>query len=312
MSDFPDSGAEVLAFDDDRIDGLLADLAEPARGRPPLWSRMVRAANALSSTPRRAALGTVWLFALAALVLVSLVRPTVSVQTSLGPGKAACGVDVFLYGHPDAAVANACRHAGSARGWLLLASLVVVLGGAAAGTLVLAQRQGPRPAARVLPALIAALGGFAFVVGALALRPAPVQLISRGTVVTARCGADAYFFGHPDPMIQSACRHAYSGQAHVLIGAIVVAAIVAAALGFRRLAGLGRRRDRTRLLAGMVAGLLALVGLVAFVPKTVSVAGGAAPVVASCGLDTFLAGHPDHTIQASCRSHYANRAALGT
>jgi hypothetical protein len=43
--------------------------------------------------------------------------------------------------------------------------------------------------------------------------------------------------------------------------------------------------------------------LVALRPIDVLVRGGPTPIVARCGIDTYLVGHPDRAVESACRRH---------
>jgi hypothetical protein len=296
------------------IDARVARLAIPVRERAPLADRAVRAWRELVSTPRRAALATIGCVALVVAV-VCAIPTTRAVRTALGPARAHCGLDIFVYGYPDHGVRSACRSAESARLALFLpAALValVVLGAglwlsikAAGRPLLDAVRQAPARAALVLAGLVAIPAG----VGAL--RPSIVDFVGPGSLTTAHCGADAYFFGYPDPVVLHACRRAYAGHAHVLeISAVVVATGLAATLHMLYSRARSPADKRRLLLAGTVV-ILAVAVAAALRPVTVRVGQSAPAVYATCGLDTFVAGYPDATVQHACRPHLRMHAAGG-
>ena len=311
-----------VTFEDDVIDERLAELAEPVETGPGLVSRLVAAGQELASTPLRAAVCSASGFAAAVLVWACADRPTVSVHTALGPARAACGLDVYLYGDPDKVVAGACVRADSAHLGLAIASAAVLLAGAVGAAFIVARRHDDTDASRryspirwlqtsLLHASVAAMGLMAVVVGALAVRPVPIEVISGDTAIDAHCGADTYFFGYPDQSISSQCQRAYAGHAHVLIGAAVVLGVAVIALGYLIFTELDRRLQKVRLTAGAIAVALVVLSILALMPKSVSVDEGGRPVVAACGVDSYLVGNPDYAVQSSCRSHYGVDAAIG-
>lgn len=310
----------VPALSGEEIDRRLAGLARPVPERPSGAARLEAVLAGISTTPRQAALATTWLFSLVVMIVALLGRTSVSIQSSLGAARVRCGLDSFIYRYPDPAVARACHHAEAARFGLFVPALLVVMAGLAHGLRLAVRTTGARRSApgRVLARLrkapvqatLASLGMVAVVVGVFALRPAPLELVRSGALVSARCGADSYFGSYPDPTVAAACSRAYAGRAHVLIGALVVALVGLAALvqvSYRMASPGGRRR----LAAALVAGALAVGTLWGFWPVTVNITGGPAPVVASCGMDTYVAGFPDAQVQSVCRSVYTPHAALG-
>jgi hypothetical protein len=318
----PDRSRRAVGYNEEQVDELLADLAVPVPDRPSLGDRAAAVVREVTSTPRRAAACTAWIFAVVVLTAVWLEQPTVSVQTSLGPAKSSCGIDIFFYGYPDPAISRACRHAEAAHFGLFVPALLLVVAGLVAAAVVTLRRPGDtdgtgstiRSALRRAPIRsgLVSLGVLAVVVGAFALRPAPVQLVHSGVVLTAHCGADAYFFGYPDATIHAACQHAYGGQAHLLIVAIIVAAIGLGALAQIAYTHAADRLARQGLALIACAVILAVIAIVAIEPLSVGVNEGPAPVVAACGLDTFVAGYPDHAVEHACRAHFATHAAVGS
>jgi uncharacterized membrane protein YidH (DUF202 family) len=318
VADLPGSTLRGATYDEEGVDELLAELAVPVADRLSLGDRAALFIRELTSTPRRAAAATAWVFAAVALAVVCLDQPTVSARTSLGSAKASCGIDVFIYGYSDPVIARACRHAEATHLGLFSLALIVVLAGLTAAIVVaLRYSDGTGSAIRhafagaPVQAVLVALGAIAVLLGAFALRPAPIQLVRSGVLLTAHCGAAAYFFGYPDPKIQTACRHAYAGQGHIVVAAIIVVAIGLAAQAQVVYTRAADRWARQRLARGVCAGILAVIAVVASLPVSVNVNEGPAPVVAACGLDTFVAGYPDHTVQTACRAHFASHAAVG-
>lgn len=314
-------GTDVPAVSGEEIDRRLAGLARPVPDRPSGAARLGAVLAGISTTPRQAALATTWLFSLVVMVVALIGRTSVSVESSLGAARVSCGLDSFVYGYPDPAVARACHHAEAARFGLFVPALLVVMAGLAYGLRLAIRSTGGRrsaPGTQVLvrlrqapvQATLVALGTVAAVVGAFALRPAPLELVRSGVLISARCGVDSYFGSYPDPTVAAACSRAYSGRAHVLIGSLVVALVGLAALiqlAYTAASPGGRRR----VAAGLVAGALAVGTLWGFWPVTVNITGGPAPVVAYCGMDTYVAGFPDAQVQSVCRSVYTPHAALG-
>jgi hypothetical protein len=299
----------TLGVDDTLVDSAIAALAVPVRERASLADNAGAVWHELTATRRRAALVAVWFAALVAAVL-SAINAAVTVQTTLGPATAHCGLDVFVYGYPDSAIAHACRHAEASRTTVFIpAAIVIVVGLLAAAMVAVRVDERLKRAANILgrapldTALIT-LGGLGLIGGVMALRPANVEISASGSLTTARCGIDTYLFGYPDATVQHACNRAFAPHAHVLVGVLVLAAVGAAAL-----VHLVRGFDSRRVLAVGFGMALAVIAVAAVRPVTVSVPDGGAVVTASCGLDSYLAGYPDHVVQGACRSHDATHAA---
>jgi hypothetical protein len=70
------------------------------------------------------------------------------------------------------------------------------------------------------------------------------------------------------------------------------------------------RQGRVKVVAVVASAGLLLVALLALTPVTVNVTGGATPVTAVCGFDTYLAGNPDRSVERECRAHYTSRVEL--
>jgi hypothetical protein len=118
-------------------------------------------------------------------------------------------------------------------------------------------------------------------------------------VSTVHCGLDTYLSGYPDPAIDHLCRHAYAPHAHVLfvaLGALVLGLIAAAHLW---------RWSWRGVAYGLLGVLVVAVAVDALRPVRVGVGGGA---IASCGLDSYVAGYPDHTVQVACGAHLSTHA----
>jgi hypothetical protein len=308
------------------VDRRIAELVEPMPSPAGLGDRLTELARRLVSTRLGSALFTAWLFAAIVAVATLFSHATITVRTSLGPTRATCGVDVFVYGYPDRAIQHACQHVEMTRFAMLIPSVLVLVAGGVAAAVLAAQMYlrsadavsdgGPRRTPflvrllrsrpHLLLAGIGMVGGF---VGAFALNPVTVSMVQSGSLVTARCGEDTYFGGYPDRLIQSACDRAFSGQARVLEASVVLLLIgIAALLSLAWIAAEeGLRRLHLALWSSAAVALI--VAAAAAMPVTVTVSGGSAPVVASCGLDTFVAGYPDLTVQSACRSHYRAHAA---
>jgi hypothetical protein len=311
--------------DDEATDEALEALTVQVRRHRSLLDILTVSMGHLWQTPNWAAATTIWVFAVITVAVTATLHSTRLVRTSLGPARVSCGLNVYVYGDPDQAVDHACRHALAGSATLFVLALVVVLAWlAATGVLVGRRYWSLRSANRAEAQGGALLGGGRWVrgpwvlvglgvVGAVAalgsLRPVPLAVNESGTVVSVRCGADTYFGGYPDGLVQSACRRAYSGQAHVMEVSMLVAAIGLGAL--ISILVISRRFDNRRLWAGVAAAVLAVVAAVTLSPVTVLVRGGAAPEVASCGLDTYLAGYPEYAVREACRSHYETKAAAG-
>ena len=162
-------------------------------------------------------------------------------------------------------------------------------------------RRTPVRAALVGLALVAA------VVGVVALQPASASYVDGGNTVQVDCGADAYYFGHPDATVERVCGWAYAGRAHVLAASLVLVAVgvaAAATVAFAAMKG----RARRALGFFVVAGVLAIVGVAALGPVVTQVGDANAPTTVSCSIDTYLAGHPDRAIASACRSRYGTHA----
>ena len=319
MTTFP-TMSERQPLDEERVDDLLATLARPLPPRPPVRERLAAWFFEMTRTPLRASLGTTWVFAAITMVVCWTWRVEIVLQTRTGPVAAVCGLDSIVYGYPDPTVARGCRQVEVGRFELFIpAALVVAVGLVAAARVAWRQhleRRGGTPGelwSRLTEtrwrAGLAAVGAAAVVVALAVLRPAPIQISEAGRTVTAQCGANSFFFGYPDPVVRTACSSAYAGQAHVLIGAVVVALVGAvaaapAAMGALRL----RFPPRSLALLGLAVGL-GVVALVASAPVTVVIP-GRTETVASCGLDTYIAGYPDHVVQQACRAHLGGHFAL--
>jgi hypothetical protein len=317
--------------DDESIDEMVASLAEPVVERPSLLDRILAFLSELTATPLRSSLLTAWAFAVIVVAVTWLVQPSVNVRTSLGPAKARCGIDVYLYGYPDRAVAGACRHAEAVNFAFFVPAMVVVLTGiVAAGLLafrrsirlrqpgadpqqpgadpqhfLLRLRSSPPQAALVL------VGSLAAILGMFALRPVPVSLDESGSLVSAHCGVDAYFRGYPDPVIGPACKHAFAARSHwiEICGALAVIGLIA----LLQVAYSSPAPSWWKLRASVVvaAGAFAVITALSLAPVTVNLTEGSIPVSASCGIDTYLAGYPDQAVQSACRAHFGSRAAAG-
>jgi hypothetical protein len=279
----------------------------------------------LWQTPNRAAATTLWAVAAGTVAVTATLHSTRLVHTSLGPARVSCGLNVYVYGDPDQAVDHACRHALAGNASLFALALVLVLAGLVAMGILIGCRYWSPPSAKRAEAqggavrrgghwvpgrwVLVGLGVVGAVVALASLRPVPLAVNESGTVVSARCGADTYFGGYPDGLIQSACRRAYSGQAHVMEVSMLLAIVGLAAVVSLLVSS--SRFDNRRLGAAVAAAVLVVVAAVTLSPVTVLVKGGPAPEVASCGLDTYLAGYPENAVQAACRSHYETKAAAG-
>jgi hypothetical protein len=308
------------SHEEERVDELLAALAVPLPARPPVAERLAAWFLEVSRTPLRAALGTTWIFAAITVVVCWTWRVEIFLQTRSGPVVAVCGLDSMVYGYPDPVVARGCRQVEVGRFELFLPAALVVAVGLVAGSRVAwrqhVARRGGTPGelwSRLTEshwrAGLAALGAAGVAVALAALRPAPISITEGGRTVAAQCGANSYFFGYPDPVVRSACSRVYAGQAHMLIGAVVVGLIGAVAAAPAVVAALRLRFPLRSLALFGSALVLGVVALVASAPVTVIIPGHPA-TVASCGLDTYVAGYPDHLVQAACRAHLSGHFAL--
>jgi hypothetical protein len=316
-----DLSATGTASDDFGTDARLAELAVPLADRAPLVDRVLGLWQELSSTPRRAALCTIWVVALV-VAAVSLQTTTVAVRTSLGPARAHCGLDIFMYGYPDTSVTRSCRSAEAGHLGQFVPAALVVVGGLAAAAVLSARRSRRSEGAMLADALarlgraryratLIVLGGLAVPAGILALRPVPVDLVQSGGIATAHCGADSYFFGYPDPRIDQVCHRAYAGHARVLQATAALSLLGLVALAHLLLTSARGPSARLRLLLGASLFLVALDAIVTLHPVTLQVNEGATSVYASCGLDSYLVGYPDQAVQSACRSHFGTHAAPG-
>jgi hypothetical protein len=125
--------------------------------------------------------------------------------------------------------------------------------------------------------------------------------------VTVHCGVDTYLFGSPDRPVEEACRGVYRDRAAVLTvcaGLLVFGLGAAAQLVFTR-----RRMPARRLAVAFAATVFAVIAVVALRPVDVVIRTGTTRVVARCGLDAYVAGHPDHAVQAACQAGYGRHAA---
>jgi hypothetical protein len=307
----PDLGADQV------IDARMADLAVALPNRAPLSARAVAAGRRLTRTPPGVALCALW--GLAVVVAgVTLAEPsTVAVRTPLGASKASCGLDVYLYRYPDHAVAAACRHAEMGRLDLFLPALVVIVAGVLLA-LAAAARSTPRPRAVVAARSLArrapvrsalmVLGALAAAVALFALHPAPVELSLSGHPVSVSCGANAYFLGFPGSAVRAACQRAYGGQAHVLVDALAVTVVGVLALCSLLLSSARPPWPARRRLWAIGAALAAAVAVAAFLPVPVGLNEGGGPLIANCGVDSYVAGYPDQAVEAACRAHLTGHA----
>ena len=286
---------------DEAVDRALQAIIVAVPPHRSVISRLLRLRDRLWLTPNRSAATAAWLLSVVVMIVTAARHATTTVQTSLGSARVACGINIYIYGDPDHAVANTCRRAEAGDFALFLISGALVVIGVVATWWVVRRESGPSTVGRRSVALSVA-GAAATVVGLVALRPVPVALDRGGELVTLRCGADTYFAGYPDSVIQASCRNAFSGQAHVLEAALLVG-----------LVALGTFLARTwrHHWIGLLAVALATIAAVSLAPINVTITRGATPEVASCGIDTYLAGYPDATVQQACRSHFGAKAAVG-
>lgn len=299
-------------LDDDAADRYIDSVARAVPGRPSLHARGAEAWTLLTGTPRRAAAATAWGFALLVAVVCAASQPTVTVTSGPLTRRVACGLDVFVYGYPERSVRSACQTAEAVRFGLFVPALVIVLVGAISALLLVLRSRAAtakEATARWGPPgwLALSAASVAVVADLFALRPAPAQLISGGQLITARCGADSWLSGYPDPTVRRLCGHAYSGQADTLVVATMILIVALAALAWI-LVRTSAAWDWPRLAAAGAGAVLAVAGAVALVPAAVVVYENGAPLIAECGIDSYVAGYPDHMIQAACRSHYGGHA----
>ena len=299
--------------------GAVAALAVPD-DRTGVGVRAVRAARNFVSTPARAAFTTAWGFGLI-ISLACLLPTSRTTLTASGPARVECGLDVFLYGYPDAAVARVCRSAEVSRLALFVPALLLVVLGVACAAVGAARASGParqrwsQVAAWMrcfpVPSGLILLGVLATPAMFWSIRPAPAQLTTDGALNALQCGPDSYFLGFPDRAVQVACTQAYGPRAHVLVGAgcLVLIGLAVAATSWIR-SGSGRRdRIRRFLLCGTA--LLTVGAVVSLWPVAVEVNVRGQAFLARCALDTYLGGYPVPVIQSTCRARFAPHVAEG-
>jgi hypothetical protein len=312
----PPNVAGLDALEDREIDARFAALTLAIPERASWRTDFARLGIA---SRRWRLLGALWCCAVVVAVTTLAWRPQVRVTTGIGPARVSCGLDIYVYGYPQHAVAHACRQAESGRLALFLPALIVVVVGVVVLLVVgLRQARGTGRWARIVAGVrrapvrsaLVLLGVPAAAVALFALRPFPADLTIAGNPVQVSCGANAYFEGFSGSVIQTACRHAYSGQAHVLVdaGAIALVGLVAFCSLVYSLTRQPRRRRRLLWLFGAI--LCAAVAVVALLPVPLEVTGPSGTAFASCGLDSYLAGYPLQSVQAACRSHMAGHALL--
>ena len=299
-----------------RVDTVVEASARPVSVGSPAFDRLTDALRAITATPRRASLATVWGFAFV-LMCLALIRTTAVVMTEVGRSTVRCGLDSFVLSYPDRAVTAICRHAEAPRLALFLPSLLSVLAGCAvlvaqllknsarsAGSLVRTKESAARSVV-----ILSALGAATVLAAGLALRPATTFVQLPGGLAIAHCGIDSYLRPYPDAAISHACRRADGARGISLLVSVLALILVVGSYAWlmrRRRSSSPSRLARLAIMAGSVA-----LAVVALLPVTVAVNAGPAPVTASCGLDTFLAGYPDPSVQTACRSHYSRHALVG-
>ena len=296
----------------------IAELAEPLEERRSVRAWATESAGQLVRTPRRAALTTAWAF-LFAIAVACLVPTSRSVQSTLGPAHVRCGLDAFLYGSRDAAVTHACRSAEGVRfAFFVPATAFVVLG--AVGAIIAIGGQSDRGRQwldrglawiRRFPVQSAAMfaGVLAIPVLVWSLRPASTMFVRSGHVTTLRCGADSYFFGFPDRHVNRACSAAYASRGHLLIGATVVIVLALVASAHAAVVAATGTSGRVRIGLACIAVVLAFAGALALKPVAVEIRRPhTSPLVVNCGVDSYVAGYPDPSVQSTCRSRFAGHA----
>jgi hypothetical protein len=127
--------------------------------------------------------------------------------------------------------------------------------------------------------------------------------------VTARCGIDSYLSHYPDSAVGSACEHAAAGHAHGFFAGIALVAVGVAGAAHLVWRTATQESVRFMLAVALVALVLASAAAVALQPVAVALEQNGATTVASCGLDTYIGGHPDPAVQSACRSHFGGHAA---
>lgn len=299
--------------------GALAALAVPL-DLVGAGARAMRVGRELVATPARAAFTTAWGFALV-IAVACLFPSSRTTLTVSGPASVRCGLDVFLYGYPDPAVARVCRSAEATRLALFVPALLFVVLGILIAVLGAARRSEAarqrwsrvRAGIRRSPAksslmILGLLGVPALL---WSIRPAPAYLATSGTIKALACGPDSYFFAFPDQAVKAACAPAYAPRAHVLVGAgsVILVGLGVAALSSIRV-GSGRRERMSR--AMLWGAVLLVVGAIALLwPLSVEVNIRGQTFLARCALDSYLTGYPVPTVQSTCRARFAPHIAEG-
>ncbi len=298
----------------------LAPLAQPVEEREPFVDRVARGWRQVSAAPRWGAL--LMLVAVAIVIAaIAAVPRTITVDTPAGAASARCGLDAVVSSYPDHAVADACRSAETSRFAVFVPAALIVFGGMIAIAVALLRAARARGRSRLVAAVdrlrasplhtaLVVIGLAGVVVAIVSLRPAVVEI--PGTpFVTARCGIDAYLSHYPDSAVGTACEHAAAGHAHAFFVGIALVAVGLA--GAAHLVWRTATHDSARftLAAVLVALVLVFGGAVALQPVAVALEQNGAPIVANCGIDTYVGGHPDAAVQSACRSHFGGHAAAG-
>ena len=169
-----------------------------------------------------------------------------------------------------------------------------------------------KPIVALSAAGLLALAALAIVVAALALVPTTADLPTPSGSTTLQCGADTYFFGYPDHAVDEVCRAAYRTRAHTLERATLVALVGLGALAWPLNADDERRRRLRLQAAAAIAVPMLLLGVAALLrPVPVAVDGGSGPTIADCGIDSFVAGHPDAAVEKACGAEAGRYALAG-
>jgi hypothetical protein len=299
-------------------DTLVVDAAVPIADRQSLIDRVIGQYEDLMAHPKGPQKLTLWVLALIVAVGAGAFGASQTVQTSVGVAEVRCGFDVYLDGHADPAIENACRTAQASRlGVFGVAGLVVVFGLVSFAAAVVrnrtsapARRREPRGAAGLMGPLAAA-GLLAVVVGAFALQPVGAQYQQDNNAIEVSCGIDTYLYGYPDPDVRSACDRAYSGHARVLGVAAALGLGAAVVLAGILLFQSPDNRELLRRLLVMIGVVVVGIALIKMLPVAVQVRSRPTPVIVSCGVDTILAGHPEALVQSACRHEVSSNAIVG-
>ena len=211
----------------------------PYQPRATLGDHLARLGPRLWATPSRAAATT--LVAVLLVVCAIALQPVEASGTdAAGSFKAECGVSMYLFGHPSAAVQQTCRDAYTGHavalfvaGGALLAAIAVL--GLLMTRPVAAQSAAPASGWRAF----AATPGRASAVTAMAalllvalgsLLPARTEGDSPRGAFAAQCGVSIFVFGHNDSAVQKACGDAYGARGRTFVASTLAVLLTGAGL----------------------------------------------------------------------------------